>query len=401
MTVRTWKTGIVLGAMALLTIAIPAHAQENIDGRWLAFVGCWEPVNGEDDAGLLCFSPSDGGLEMQNIVAGEVVATEHLVADGQLRPVSAAGCEASESLEFSEDGRRVFTRSEFVCGGDLARSGTGIMSFVAPNRWIDVRALDVEGEVVAWVQEYAMVGPARLAEEGVSDPSQGFGVGVRVGRMVAASTAIDLDDVEEAVAHMDAKAVETWIAAQRDPFDLRAEDLLRLSDNGVPGSVIDVVVAVSYPDKFVVEPSSPIEQTRGDRRVGDAAYRGYGGYNPYYGGVGYSRYGFGYSSFGYSPFGFSSLGFYGGGFGGGYPGYRPTTVIIDRRGGSDGGGRIQNGRGYTTGSSGSSGRVAQPRSPSSRPAASVGSGSQSGSSAGSSGGTGSAPRKAKRRRTGG
>jgi len=399
MTIRTWNTGIVLGVLATLAIAAPTQAQEGTDARWIAFIGCWEPVNGGVEDGLLCFSPSDGGLEMLNIVEGEVLATEQLIADGQRRSVLADGCEAWESVEFSADGRRVFTRSDFECGTDVARKGTGVMAFVAPNRWIDVRALDVDGEVVAWVQEYLLVGPERLAQEGVSDPAQGF-TGVRVGRMVAASTAIGLDDVEEAVDHMDAKAVETWVAAQQDPFDLRAEDLVRLSDRGVPDGVIDVVVAVSYPDKFVVDPSAPIQAAEGDRRMGDAAYRGYSGYSPYYGGVGYSRYG--YSSFGYSPFGFSSVGYYGGGYVGGYPGYRPTTVIIGRRE-SDGGGRVQNGRGYTRGSSGSGG-VARPRSGGSRPAASVGSGGSrgSGSAAGSSSGGRSTGRKAKpRRRSGG
>ena len=305
-----YATGFFAAAL-LLASAVPARGQID-DNRWLPFIGCWEPVAEGSEAGLLCFRPSEGGVEMTSVVAGDVVATEQLLADGQQRPIVAEGCDGWESVSFSEDGRRAFTRSELVCGTD-SRSGTGVMALVAPNRWLDVRALDVQGEKVAWVQEYALVGPNRLVEEGIDDPEEGLAMSVRPARM-AAATEIGLDDVTEAAGRIDSEAVVAWIVAHQDRFDFDGDELLRLADSGVPESVIDVVVAVSYPKRFVVAP---------ERAIAEADPEFMGRRIPIMVGYGYSPFGYSYSPFGYgySPYGYSSFGFgygYGYGYGGGY-----------------------------------------------------------------------------------
>jgi len=262
------------------------------------------------------------------------------------------------------------------------------MAFTSQNQWVDVRSLDVDGETVAWVQHYRLLGMDRLLEEGVSDPSEGLGMAVRTARMVAAR-AIDLGHVEEAVTRIDEKAVETWVAALGGRFDLDADDLERLADNGVPEGVIDVVVAVSYPRSFAVEATGSIE-TAG-ARTAYRGYRGYMAYNPFFGPRAYA-------SYGYSPFGYYGSGYgygygYGPGYYGGYGGYGPVVVVVTPR---YSGGRVYNGRGYSSGGS-ASGGTARPRSGSSQPSYSTG-----GSSVGSSGGSssGSTGRTAKRRRGG-
>jgi hypothetical protein len=391
-TLRKCGMAPFVGLVALAAVVLPVGAQETVDDRWLPFVGCWEPVNGEADAGLLCFNLANGGVSMVNMAAGASVSVEQLVADGQMRTVSAEGCEGSESVEFSSNGRRAFTRSEFVCGAGTPRTGTGVMAFTSQTQWIDVRALDVDGETVTWVQHYRLVGMDRLLEEGVSDPSEGLGMAVRTARMVAAR-AIDLGDVEEAVKRIDEKAVETWVAAQGGGFDLDADDLERLADNGVPEGVIDVVVAVSYPHSFVVEATGSIE-TAG-ARTAYRGYRGYMAYNPFFGPGAYASYG--YSPFGYFGSAYSygyGYGYgYGSGYYGGYGGYGPVVVVVTPR---SSGGRVYNGRGYSSGGS-ASGGTARPRSGSSQPSYSTG-GSRVGSSGGSS--SGSTGRTAKRRRGG-
>ena len=367
-----YATGFFAAAL-LLASALPARGQID-DSRWLPFIGCWEPVAEGSEGGLLCFRPADGGVEMTSLAAGEVVSTEQLLADGQRRPVVAEGCEGSESVSFSEDGRRAFTRSEFVCGGD-SRLGTGVMAVVAPNRWIDVRALDVQGERVTWVLEYGLVGLDRLSEEGIDDPQEGFSMSVRPARM-AAATEIDLDDVTEAVERIDSEAVVAWIVAHQDRFDFDGDELLRLADSGVPESVIDVVVAVSYPERFVVAPERAIAEADPGfegRRIPISVGYGYSpfgfGYSPY--GYGRSRFGYGYSSFGYG---------YGYGSGYGYGGYIPTVVRVERRQ-VESGGRVVNRRGYSSGSRGG-GRIARQGGSSSTGAASAGSGGSRASSGG-------------------
>lgn len=378
-------------AAALALVALPLQAQDR-DARWLPFIGCWEAVGAEEEIGTLCFDEADGGVELTNYVDGQAVSTERLAADGELRSVSAEGCEGWEAVEFSADGRRAFTRTEFTCAEGDTRTGTGVMAFTAPNLWVDVRVLDVSGEEVAWVQEYRLAGAERLAEEGMLNPAEGMAMAVRTARMAAAAP-IDLDDVEEASARMGERAVETWVVAQGDPLDVDAEDLVRLDDAGVTDRVIDAVVAVSHPERFVVEAGTPAQRAEG--QAGPTHYRGYMGFNPWAG----PAYGWGldYGPYAYSPFrryGYAPWSSYGYGYG--YWGSRPGYVIIDRRP-AESGGRFYAGRGYRQGDANTStGRSAMPRG-GSRP--SFSSGGSRGSVAPSRGSTGrsATPRKAKRR----
>jgi hypothetical protein len=284
---------------------------------------------------------------MYTIDDGELQTRDVLVADGSRREVSGEGCEGWESVEFSDDGRRVFSRSEFTCAETGVQTGTGVMSFVSPTHWVDVRSMNVNGEDVAWVQRYALVPDERAAAEGVEDPTFGVDRAARNARM-AASLPIDLEDVEEATRRADAKAVEAWVAETRDGFDLSADELVRLADSGVPGSVIDVVVAVSYPERFQIADAQASRREasrvggdlppRARRPIGWGPRMGFSSYwDPFYMGYGY----------GYIPYGANSFGYYGCGFGG-YCGYVPTRVIVRPRE-PEPRGRMVPGVGYTRG----------------------------------------------------
>ncbi|MGB1780300.1 MAG: hypothetical protein ACPHQP_12145, partial [Longimicrobiales bacterium] len=210
---RTLGLSLSAGAVALVLAALPAAGQANasdLDGRWLPFIGCWEAVGAQEDIGLLCFSPAGEGVEVTNYVEGEISSIELLVGDGERRQVSAEGCEGWESLVFSEDGRRAFTTTEFLCGDSEARAGTGVMTFLSTTGWADVRALEIDGEPFAWVQEYELASLETLREHDIADPASDLGMAVRSARM-AASASIDIDDVLEASMSMDDKAVETWV----------------------------------------------------------------------------------------------------------------------------------------------------------------------------------------------
>src|SRR5688572_2447445 len=125
MTMTTWTKALAMTVALVGAVSLPGSAQQ--DSRWAPFVGCWVPAGAGDDAGLLCFRPAGTGVEMFNVVQGEVTATEPLIADGEPRPVSAEGCTGSERVEFSEDGMRAYTRSTFECGAE-SRQGSGVMS---------------------------------------------------------------------------------------------------------------------------------------------------------------------------------------------------------------------------------------------------------------------------------
>ena len=423
---RVARTALLGVFAATLSLAQGMGAQLPADQRWTPFLGCWEPVGETGTEGMLCVHPTEDGVEVFAWSEGEKVTSDMLVADARPRPAVLEGCEGDESSRFSEDGRRVFTRSTFTCGDSNVRQSSGIMSMTTPTEWSDIHYLDVEGESVAWVQHYRLASPDPA--EGLEDVTEGIGMAVRAAR-VAASRRIDLADVVEANDAVHGKAVEAWIASRREGFDVDGRDLVELADRGVSPDVIDVIVAVSHPERFVIDGDggdavADLSTAQDDR---------YGvGYHPsLYGPYGFRSY-FGDPFWGYGYYSRSGYGwpFYGGGYGwpyygGGY--YYPTRVVIQPR---SGGGRVIKGQGYSQGGrssgtgtvgrsggwpgmssggssssgggvkstgSGSTGRTAKPRggSPSSPPVASSTSSSSRGSVKSTS--SGSTGRKAKPR----
>jgi len=386
MSAHTHRIG--LAALLLAALALPAHAQQAVGSSgWLAFVGCWEPMGAEGEAGLLCFRPSGDGVEMSNHYEGEVTATEFLTADGVARPVTAEGCTGTESVDFSEDGRRVFTASAFQCEGGESRTGTGIMSFISPSQWIDVRSLTVDDEPVAWVQRYTAATTESLRDHAVEDPMTLDRANIRARRLLVARD-IDMEDVEEALARVDPEGMKAWLATHETELDVDAQTLVRLSDQGVPDDVIDVMVAVSFPERFAVTPEGVPTAVR-DRIATNAyeqgrpvRYRSFL-YDPFYAPFGYR--------YGYAPYGYSRFGYYGYGYGG-YYGYVPASVVvIDRAETRPAGGRIVRGSGYRAprASSGSSGGSSSGGGSISRSPDGGGNGSSGGSSGSSSGSSGS------------
>jgi hypothetical protein len=321
----------------------------------------------------------------------EIRTSDLLVADGEQREIRADGCEGWEAVWFSEDGRRAFTRSSYSCDG-VTQSGTGVLALVSPTQWVDVRALEVDGERTSWVQRYRLIGRDRADRQGVSDTGFGMGTAARAARFVA-HRGVGLPEVEEAVREVDAEAVQGWLANRDEGFRLTGADLEALADAGVPESVIDVVVAKSFPERFRVAsdgdaaraaaiPRVPSDGLARPRRLRYSGIRapfafrvlGYGyGYVP---ADAFFRYGYGYTGYGPSGYGYPYYP--------GYWGYQPGTVIIERRE-PEPQGRIERGRGYTR-SSGGGGDAAVPRSGSSggsSPAAAPSGGSDGESQSGS------------------
>ena len=371
MTQGAWQAGarastamvvVLMGAIVVAPLAavqqVPTAERRAglTDTRWGAFVGCWEPVAGQEDAdaGMLCVRPADLGVEMFTIQAGEIRTSDLLIADGEPRAIQAEGCEGWEEVSFSDDGRRAFTRSAYSCAG-VEQTGTGVLALVSPTQWVDVRAIEVDGERTSWVQRYRLVGVDRAMSEGVDDPGFGMETAARAARFVA-HRGVGFGEVEEASRNVDTEALEGWLANRSEGFAPTAGDLEGLVDAGVSESVIDVIVAKSFPETFNVDAEGAAE--RAAAQAGVMPVRGarrtlyYGPRMPF----GFRTMGYGY---GYVP---ADAFYYGYGYGyPGYWGYRPGTVIIERRS-PEPPGRIIRGQGYTRGTPSSGGSTAVPRS---------------------------------------
>jgi uncharacterized membrane protein YgcG len=158
--------------------------------------------------------------------------------------------------------------------------------------------------------------------------------------------------VVDAVKHVEAPVVQAWLLERGQGFAmLDAKQLVALADAGVPGSVTDLMVALTYPKQFAinhggaaVSPTGTESASGNDVVTGRTipVYVDTYGYSPF----GWGPYGSYYSWYGYSPY-YLPYGY--GGYGYGYTG----PIIITRP--SDGSPSVAShphvvrGQGYTEG----------------------------------------------------
>jgi uncharacterized membrane protein YgcG len=245
------------------------------------------------------------------------------------------------------------------------------MAMGPSGEWLDAQSVGIDQERVPRVLRYA---PAPSA----TWPA-GFELSVDRATEVAearalASARVSTADVEEAAARVEPEALVAFLIERGQRFPLDGSRLAELAAAGVPEDVIDVLVAVSYPDRFAIDRQSmdaslQQEPRRGSPYLGRVGYddafgwgrTGFGGcYAPawdsyHYGSVYCSPYDYGYGAY---PFGYRRY----------YPsrgGYvRPIIVVLDDNAQARPPGRVVRGRGYTRGGQppGSDGvRYARPR----------------------------------------
>lgn len=321
----TKRTGTaLLACMAAFAIHSPVDAQEdNLRAGWQPYLGCWQSMGAEEDQGILCLIADGQDVEMLTIVDGEVQFREPLVADGGTHEFERDDCQGTESARFSEDRRRLYTASHVTCDGEAPRRSTGIIAMPGPDEWIDVRAIETNGASTMWSQRYQRTGHSVLGQLGLAGPGARPNPFALRGGMSYATADITIDDVIDASRNVDTEAVKGWLAEVGQQFQgLRAEDLIRMEEAGVTTAVIDVVVAVSFPEHFALN-----EEPDQTRRA--PAYMS-SWYDPFYYGSGY----YGYGRYrGYSRYGW-------------YPGYYTPVVVTVNRIPRGGGGQAVAGKGY-------------------------------------------------------
>lgn len=382
--------------LAFALVAVPARAQAT-DAGWEPWLGCWtlatenlrdggspdslrsarRPTTVQDGAPQVCVTrPPTGGARFETTVGTQSAIDQTIVADGVTRPVNDAECTGTQRAQWSKSGLRLFSSAEIRCKDDPDVRHVSGLSLIAPNGdWLDIQTVAIGDRESIRIKRYY-----RDANSPRSD------------RPTVAASALTIDEVVDAIGKVSHAAVEAALVETSAGFNLTSKTLRELASARVPERIIDLMVALSYPDKFLVQRAQaagaapPIYRDPFGFGFGYGYGFGYGSpyyYNSYYG-----------SPYFYEPFGFR-----------GYSAFEGATlIVVDPGGGSvgnapNGPGRAVNGLGYTRivpretvpGPATTTARTASTSdSGSSSPAPSSSSGSSSsGSSSGSSGGSAS------------
>ena len=339
---------------ALLLFPAAAGAQATADSRWSTWLGCWELVLessrepselnlGQPGRGAVtqprstprpqvCVQPAPGGATFSTRVGTQTPIEQTVIADGRDRPIVDADCHGSERAEWSKDGMRLFANADLTCTGDRGSRRVSGLAILGPSdTWTDIQAVDISGQESVRVRRYRRVSQtARSARSRVEG--------------------LTLDQVEEASSKISPRALEAALVETGSTFDLSGKRLIALQDAGVAPGVIDLMVALSYPERFVVERTTRSDRASMAPLFDDPFFIGwafgypmwsdlYGFYSPLYGS---------YSPYFYSPFAYSYLRGYDPRYFGG-----TSAIVIGEGGGStssgqpSGTGRVVDGLGYT------------------------------------------------------
>ena len=395
--------------LVVAALTLPAAAQDrggarqttpaaagDLDARWLPWMGCWQLAEEQvaRDAGqgaefpertVVCIAPAEGGAGAQLTARGdgEVIMERALVAGGMRQEVIEGDCGGWERRDWSADGRRLFTRAEIRCGTDALRRMSGISLLLNRSTWIDIQGIAIDDRRHLEIRRYRPIQGADEQEVGLpATPAE-----LRAARQSIAGP-LTLANVREATAKADSHVVEALLTESEPRLSLDSETLIQLDDAGIEDSVIDLLVALAYPERFVVERRGSGGRGGGGGWGGGwgSGLGGFGGaYAPlYYSSAMYGMYApWGYGGYWYDPYWGGSG--YGYGRGGGIQQEAPESATTTRAIEGLGFTRVQPrtavARGATDDGSGTGSRTGRPRGGST-------SGSSSGAqSGGRSGGT--------------
>jgi hypothetical protein len=369
------RVGLLLGAVAALALMpLSGRAQQPVDSRWLPWLGCWQADASADTTAptiLVCVRPASAAevVEVATFRGGELVSSRTLVADGQTHPLRDESCSGTQLTRFSSDGRRVYLRSAVTCEGGLERTASAVMGLTSSGEWLDAQALGVRGRRVPRMIRYRpapdATWPAGFAPEAPRAQA------VAEARVLA-SGKLTLEDVQDAAATVDREALVALVLEWGRPFDLTGAKLAALADAGIPADVIDAIVAVSYPTRFVVDrtaqslalaPTPEAARQHWGRNIYADPYGwGWWGYDQCYAGLYWSSY-CGSSLYWMSAYGYGGyLPYWSNPYGYAYWG-QPIIVVTGNNGQSTNGTAVR-GRGYTRGGTAGGGRstgTAHPR----------------------------------------
>ncbi len=309
------------------------------EARWAPWLGCWQLTEETADDGSralaealglalpqtittpgvrVCVTPVTGGATMTTRLGERTALTETIVADGVKRPVAEPDCQGWQRAEWSSLGPRVFARAEVTCKGQPTRTVSGLALMMAGPTWIDIQLIESDGRKMLRARRYTRAGDPQPSARAATPPPR----------------RLSIADVKEASAKVSPDVLEAALVDIRAPFDLTGKRLIELDEAGVPDSVIDLMVALSFPERFVVE--RPVARGGG----GSWWWPGFDDFGPYFAYPYYHAYH--YAPFGYRYWGYDNYYFNGPGFVVINPGGSTTVAATP-----SGDGRVVDGRGYT------------------------------------------------------
>ena len=249
--------GLLLVAGGQLQAAGHFNSQRDtvIDSRWLPWIGSWRLVSNtvntpdRDSKGEYLVNISPGKREtavtMKAFQDETVLFEDTIVADGSSQPLKDKEFSGWYKYSWSDTGKRLLFESESSCPGELRRKISGISVIDDPGEWLDIQLLQDQNERIITIRRYSLIDEA--------EDLAGYGIRATRRARLASGANFSINEIIELSNKVASEVLEAALMELHKPFKINSKTLMRLADAGVPTPVIDLMVALSFPEKFHIE----------------------------------------------------------------------------------------------------------------------------------------------------
>ena len=343
------KSGWIFLLVVMLTpLLIPAASAAQADTAAvtditiLPWLGTWTAMDVTPASGttVLEIRPgSDGrGFDITTKDADQPVS-ENIIPDGVSRPVKSQNCKGTSTYQWEKQAGVLLGTSDMVCQGEVAYNIFTLKMMTSADRMTDILVIKTSDQTRLAVRRFAF---------GKESSSAGdfFQTQESLVLRTALAAPWDLDKIISLSKTVEPVVLEAALLEKNLQVKLDAKSLKKMKSTGISDSLIDLLVALSAPDKFKIEKNDQIAvEAASPKPQNNEAYPySYRMEYPYYYGY-YGYYPWSYYWSYYSPFWW------------GYPIYTyPGSIVVG--GGSSGSGGGGGGNSTGGGSAGySDGRL--------------------------------------------
>jgi hypothetical protein len=196
---------------------------------------------------------SDGkGLEITRKVVSQPDVKEWLVPDGSKRSVNASNCTGWQTDKMMPEAGIIFSSSEMSCKDAGAFSTSNVKMIVAADRMVDILSLKSGGQTRLATRRLVL--ERDWATAGSSEPAYANTV-----ERMAASSPWNKDMVVQLSKQIEIHLFEAALIEKKVKLELNAGVLKDLKKANISGELIDLLVALAYPDKFHIEKNGKVE----------------------------------------------------------------------------------------------------------------------------------------------
>jgi uncharacterized membrane protein YgcG len=196
-------------------------------------------------------TPDGKGIEITRKSAKQPDVTEVLTLDGSKKQVNAENCSGWQSARLIREAGVIATSSEITCKGTGSFATSDLKMFLAADQMVDILAIKAGEQTRLAVRRMEFERDLASQESRQSLPA--------TAARTALSAPWNLETVIELSASIDSSVLEAALIEKHTYLKLTSKSLKQLKQANVPESIIDLLVAISLPDKFQIRKNGQVE----------------------------------------------------------------------------------------------------------------------------------------------